>query len=130
MAEDMDDMSNEMNEPPSTGDMGTGDSEITSDDRLWAALGYPIPLIPILMLLMEDKKNRPFIRFHAIQSLLLNVAVWVVITVLSVATLGIGAICAWIIWFVVLWPAFDAFNGNYTNIPVLTDFMRNQGWAQ
>jgi uncharacterized membrane protein len=79
---------------------------------------------------MEDKKNRPFLRFHAIQSLVLNVAVWVIITILSVVTLGIGAICAWIIWFVVLWPAFDAFNGNYTNIPVLTEFMKKQGWVQ
>lgn len=124
MTEDMDNMGDETPEPEGMGPEG---SEITSDDKLWAALGYPIPLIPILVLLMEDKKNRPFLRFHAIQSLVLNVAVWVIITILSVVTLGIGAICAWIIWFVVLWPAFDAFQGNYTNIPVLTDFMRNQG---
>lgn len=130
MSEDMDDMNDEMPEPDKMGGIGPGGSDVTSDDRLWAALGYPIPLIPILVLLMEDKKNRPFLRFHAIQSLVLNVAIWVVITVLSVVTFGIGAICAWIIWFVVLWPAFDAFNGNYTNIPALTDFMRKQGWVQ
>ncbi|HEX6383228.1 MAG TPA: hypothetical protein VF177_01030 [Anaerolineae bacterium] len=124
MTEDMDNMSDETPEPEG---MGPGGSEITSDDKLWAALGYPIPLIPILVLLMEDKKGRPFLRFHAIQSLVLNVAVWAIITILSVVTLGIGAICAWILWFVVLWPAFDAFQGNYTNIPVLTDFIRNQG---
>ena len=35
--------------------------DITSDDRLWSALGYPIPLIAIIVLLMEEKKNRPFI---------------------------------------------------------------------
>ena len=51
-----------------------GSTEITSDDKLWAALGYPIALIAIIVLLMEDKKNRPFIKFHAIQSIALNVA--------------------------------------------------------
>ena len=51
-----------------------GSSDVTSDDKLWAALGYPIPIIPIIVLLMEDKKNRPFIKFHAIQSLIFNVA--------------------------------------------------------
>jgi hypothetical protein len=40
--------------------------DITSDDKLWAALGYPIPLVPIIVLLMEEKKERPFIKFHAI----------------------------------------------------------------
>lgn len=43
--------------------------DITSDDKLWAALGYPIPIIAIIALLMEEKKVRPFIKFHAVQSL-------------------------------------------------------------
>ena len=109
-------------------EMNMNADEVTSEDKLFAALGYPIPLIPIVMLLMEDKKDRRFIRYHAIQSLVLNVAVWIAITLISVVTFGIGAVCAWIIWFVVLWPAIDSFSGNYTNIPVLTDFMKNQGW--
>ena len=29
--------------------------DITPDDKLWAALGYPIPLIAIIVLLMEEK---------------------------------------------------------------------------
>ena len=38
------------------------DMGVTSDDKLWAALAYVLtPLIPIIILLMEDKKNRPFI---------------------------------------------------------------------
>jgi uncharacterized membrane protein len=103
--------------------------EITSDDKLWAALGYPIPIIAIIVLLMEEKKNRPFIKFHAVQSLLFNVAVWVVIFILSTVTLGIGAICAPLLWLVTLWPAYDSYQGNYTEIPFITNFMKNQGWA-
>src|SRR3990172_6992824 len=44
--------------------------EVTSDDKLWALLAYVLtPLVPIIILLMEDKKNRPFIRAHNAQAL-------------------------------------------------------------
>lgn len=100
---------------------------VTSDDKLWSALGYPIPLIAIIVLLMEDKKSRPFIKFHAVQSIIL----WVVLTVLMfVLTITVvGAICAPFLWFVCLWPAYDSYKGNLTEIPVITKFMKNQGWA-
>lgn len=103
--------------------------EITSDDKLWAALGYPIPLISIIVLLMDEKKNRPFIKFHAVQSLVFNVALWVLIFVLSAVTLGFGAICAPLLWLVTLWPAFESYNGKYLELPVITNFIKNQGWV-
>lgn len=103
--------------------------EITNDDKLWAALGYPIPILPIIALLMEEKKDRQFVRFHAVQSLVLNVALWVLIVIVSTVTLGIGAICAPLIWLVTLWPAYDSYQGNFTEIPVITNFIKNQGWA-
>lgn len=104
--------------------------DVTSDDKLWAALGYPIPLIAIIVLFMEDKKNRPFIKFHAIQSIAFNVVIWVLIFVASFLTLGIGAICAPVLWLVTLWPAIDSYNGKYTEIPVITNFIKNQGWTE
>jgi hypothetical protein len=33
--------------------------DVTSDDKLWAMLGYVFPVIAIVVLFMEDKKNRP-----------------------------------------------------------------------
>lgn len=34
--------------------------ESTSDDRLWTLLGYIFtPIIPIVVMLMQDKKDRP-----------------------------------------------------------------------
>lgn len=104
-------------------------SDITNDDKLWAALGYPIPLIPIIVLLMEDKKERPFIKFHAVQSLAFNIALWVIIFIISAVTLGFGAICAPVLWLITLWPAYDSYQGNYTELPVITNFIKNQGWA-
>lgn len=104
-------------------------SDVTSDDKLWAALGYPIPIVAIIALLMEEKKNRPFIRFHAVQSLVFNVAIWVVAFVLAAVTLGFGAICTPLLWLLTLWPAFDSYSGKYTEIPVITNFIKNRGWA-
>ncbi len=103
--------------------------DITSDDKLWAALGYPIPLIPIIVLLMEEKKNRPFIKFHAVQALAFNIAIWILIFIISAVTLGFGAICAPLLWLVTLWPAYDSYQGNYTELPVITNFIKNQGWV-
>lgn len=104
--------------------------EITQDDKLWAALGYPIPLISIIVLLMEEKKARPFIKFHAVQSLIFNVVLYILIFLVSLVTLGFGAICAPVLWLAVFWPAYDAYaKGNYTEIPVITNLIKNQGWA-
>jgi uncharacterized membrane protein len=103
------------------------DSEITSDDKLWAALGYPIALIALIMLLMEDKKNRPFIKFHAVQSLVLNIALFILMMILTVTV--VGAICAPLLWFVTFWPAYESYQGKYIEIPVVTNFIKNQGWV-
>jgi uncharacterized membrane protein len=103
--------------------------EITSDDKLWAALGYPIPLIPIIVLLMEDKKNRPFIKYHAVQSLTFNIAIWILVFIVGILTLTIGWVCAPFVWLITLWPAYDSYQGNHTEIPVITNFIKNQGWV-
>jgi uncharacterized membrane protein len=103
--------------------------QVSSDDKLWAALGYPIPIISIIVLLMEEKKNIPFLRFHAVQSIALNIAIWVLIILLITVTLGLAGICAPVLWLVTLWPAYDSFKGNYTEIPVITNFIKGQGWG-
>ena len=42
----------------------------TAADKLWALSAYVFtPIIPIVILLMEDKKNRPFLRAHNAQAL-------------------------------------------------------------
>jgi len=100
--------------------------DISSDDKLWAALSYPIALVGIIALLMEDKKERPFIRFHAVQSIVFNVILLVVIILLSIPTVG----CVSLLWLITFWPAFDAYQGRYTRIPVITNFILKQGWAK
>ena len=63
-------------------------SEITSDDKLWAMLSYLIPIIAVVVLFMEDKKARPYVKFSAVQSIVATV----VLTVISTITLGCGSI--------------------------------------
>lgn len=104
----------------------TTGSSITSDDKLWAALGYPIFIIALIMLFVEGKKDRPFIKFHAVQALALNIVLWVVIIILSVTV--ILAICDPFLWLVMIWPAILAYQGKYFEVPVVTKFLRDQHW--
>ncbi len=96
-------------------------SEITSDDKLWAMLSYLIPLIAVVVLFMEDKKARPYVKFSAVQS----IAATVVISIIATVTFGCGAILI----FVQLYWAYQAYQGVDIKIPFITDFIHNQGWA-
>jgi uncharacterized membrane protein len=99
-------------------------TEVTSDDRLWAALSWipfsPLwPVIAIVLLLVEGKRDRPFIKYHAILSLLTGI----VGILLSFLCVGI------IILLAMFYFAFKAYQGEMVRIPVLTDFAENQGWV-
>jgi len=96
-------------------------SDISSDDKLWAALGYVIPIIAIVVLFMEDKKNRPYIKFNAVQSLVATV----ILSILSTVTCGFGAV----LFLIMFWWAYQAYMGQDVRIPMISDFIRNQGWA-
>lgn len=96
--------------------------EVTSDDKLWALLAYLIGIIvPIIILVMEDKKNRRFLRYHAVQAL----ASQVVLTIISAVTCGFGTI----VFLVEIYFAIKAYQGAYFEIPLITDFIKKQGWV-
>jgi uncharacterized membrane protein len=112
--------------------------DVTSDDKLWAALGYPIFIIALVMLFIEGKKDRPFIKYHAVQALALNVVLWAVEIVLNIlsaalgkATFGLSSIIGCItpiLWLLLIWPAVLAYQGKYFEVPVITKFLRDQHW--
>jgi len=95
--------------------------DVTSDDKLWAMLGYVFPIIAIVVLFMEDKKNRPYVKFNAVQSLVATV----VLSILATVTFGCGSI----LFFAMFWWAYQAYQGQDVKIPMISDFIRNQGWA-
>lgn len=95
-------------------------NETTSDDRLWAALAYVFsPLVPIILLLWEEKKDRPFIRAHNVQAMILGI--------LSILT---SAFCiGLLIWLYQLFLAYKAYQGELVEVPVITNLVKGQGWA-
>lgn len=102
--------------------------DITSDDKLWALLSYIFaPLVPLIMLLMEDKKNRPFIKFHAVQSLVLGVIEFVLYAVLGWIFVGL---CLGVALFAyMIYVGVKAYQGETVVVPVVTDFIKKQGWV-
>ena len=104
-------------------------SDVTSDDKLWALLAYIFsPLVPIILMLMEDKKNRPFIKAHNAQALVLGV-----IEVVLYVALGwlffVGVCLGLALWVAMIYWGVQAYSGKMVTIPVITDFVKKQGWA-
>ena len=94
--------------------------EVTSDDKLWAALAYVFSsLVPVILMLMADKKDRPFIKAHNVQALILGI--------LSVVTYWFCL--GFLILVYQLYCAYQAYQGNTVNIPVITNIVKGQGWA-
>jgi uncharacterized protein len=104
-------------------------TDVTSDDKLWTLLAYILsPLVPIIVLLMEDKKSRPFIKAHNAQALVLGVVGWIINDVLT-PVFGLGCITSIIYLVLVIYYGVKAYQGNYVTIPVITDWCKSQGWA-
>ena len=125
--------------------MDTGKSALGLDGNVAAALGYPIGIIAIISLIME-KENR-FVKFHAIQSILLYVsllAIWIALIVISIilGVIGLAASAAgsaggalsgiigllWTLIMLVLglgaliaiiMGAVKAYGGNYYKLPII-----------
>ena len=70
--------------------MDTGKSALGLDGNLAAAIGYPIGILAIICLIME-KENR-FVKFHALQSILLHVAMMIVGIGLAIIFMIIGIV--------------------------------------
>jgi uncharacterized protein len=103
-------------------------AEPTSDEKLWVLLAYVFsPLVPIIILFLEDKKKQPFIRAHNAQALVMGLVIAVVSSVLAAVFVGI---CTGIVgWILMIYWGIQGYNGKYITIPVVTDFCKKQGWA-
>jgi hypothetical protein len=94
--------------------------EITADDRLWAALSWlPIsplyPVVAVLVLLMEEKKDRPFVRRNAVLAL----ATGAILIPISIFTLGLGAL-GYLVFF---WWAYQAYQGQDVEVPFVSEWI-------
>jgi uncharacterized membrane protein len=106
--------------------MDTGKSALGLDGNVAAALGYPIGIVAIISLIME-KENR-FVKFHALQSVLLYatfIVLWIAVIVISIilgvigiaasatgeAGSALGSIIGLLWWLVVMAVFLGAFIG-------------------
>lgn len=125
-----------------------------SDDRLIALLSYVTQLLlpvimPIIVLLSESSKKRPFQRYHAVQSLALTLVFWAIFMLASIAVgvfqlipvlgwflgwlVGLVFFCLTPMYFVagiglLLYYGLQAYKGRRFAIPGLTSFLKDQGW--
>ncbi len=107
---------------------GSFSTDVTSDDKLWALLAYVLsPIVPVIILLMEDKKNRPFLKAHNMQALVLGI-VEVVLSIVIGWTV-VGLCLPFLLWLAMIYWGIQAYQGKYVTIPVVTDFVKSQGWA-
>jgi uncharacterized membrane protein len=121
--------------PPMAGPPSPPAGDITDNDRFLAAVSYPIPLVAIVVLLVEEMRVRPFQKYHAVQALAVNVVLWVAILllgcILGAASFVIGGACGAVpalLWLVTLYWAYEAYMGKYFAMPGLTKFLQDQKW--
>lgn len=107
-----------------------GKPDMTDDDRLWALLAYVLtPLMPIVIMLLEDKKNRPFIKAHNGQALAWGIISIVGGGILSAVLPFLFGLPGLVFWLVSIYWGWQAYQGKMVEIPVVSEFVRNQGWA-
>ena len=104
------------------------DEEVSDDDKLWALLSW-IPwvgfILAIIALLVEPQKERAFVRFHAVQAIGANVIIGIASFVLGFTPL----ICITpFLGLVTIYPAIKAYQGEWLELPWLTEFCKSQGW--
>ena len=105
------------------------DDEVSSDDKLWAMLSW-IPwfgmFFAIIALLVEPHKDRAFVRYHAVQ----GIAGAVVLVIGSIVLGWVPVVQCFvpILALITIYPALKAYDGEWLEIPYLTDFCKGQGW--
>jgi uncharacterized membrane protein len=104
-------------------------STASSDDKLWATIAHLSVYVatfigPLLVLLVFGSKSK-FVRYHAIQALVVQgvaVIASVIISVISVVTCGFGSVLylpLLLMVFVPLWGAYLSWNGTWSGFPAL-----------
>jgi len=105
-------------------------TDINDDDKLWSMLSFILaPIVPIIVLLLEDKKTRPFISYNAIQALALSAVLYTISAVLT-PVVGLGCVTGVAALGYSIYLGIQAYNGETVTIPVVTDFCKKQGWIE
>ncbi len=105
---------------PPGGGMSSQDLQPQEDnDKIMAALSYVLIVIMSVVILATDMKNKPFLKYHAYQSLTLGIALFVLYVILSITVVGLCV--APLLFLVQLWYGYQAYTKGVFTIPVVTD---------
>src|SRR5215218_5502115 len=105
--------------PPGSG-MSAQDLQPQEDnDKIMAALSYILIVIMSVIILATDMKNKPFLKYHAYQSLTLGIGLFIVYIILSITVVGLCV--APLLFLVQLWYGYQAYTKGVFTIPVVTD---------
>jgi len=92
------------------------------NDKLVATLSYVFPILASLIILVTDMKNKPFLKYHAYQSLVLGIALtigWIIASVLTVVL--VGCILMPVLLVVQFYYAYLAYSRGIFTIPLITN---------
>ena len=115
---------------------------LDSNDRILAALGYPVWFVAVFVAVMEESKRKPLLKDHAVQAIGFTVAslayhfvAGIIYVCASIITFGILAFFLWVIFFVPvvigMYFGYLAYSQDgLVEIPYLTEYMTEQGWFQ
>jgi uncharacterized membrane protein len=111
-----------------TPEMSSLTPEVSSEDRLWVLLDFLLaPLLPLITLFLDDKKDKPFIKYHNVPTLILGVAEGIVVGILTL--IPIVGCFAPLIYIINIVYGVKAYKGVNTDIPVITKFSQDQKWS-
>jgi uncharacterized membrane protein len=105
---------------------------LASNSKLWALLAYVLsPVAPIVILLVEDMKNQPYLKPHTMQALVAGGAIIIITLILGVIPLigCLSPLVAIVGWIAMIYWGLQAYNGKPVTIPVVTNLVQKQGWA-
>jgi uncharacterized membrane protein len=108
-----------MYNPPPAGQPYGGLQPQEENDKILAAIAYIFTPIMSIVVLVTDMKNKPFLKYHAYQSLTVGIALIILYTVLTITFVGLClapalfvAQCYW---------AYMAYSKGTFTIPLITD---------
>jgi uncharacterized membrane protein len=97
------------------------------DENIEAALSYLLGFITGILFFVLEKDSK-FVKFHAMQSIAVFVALVVINTILTLTIVGIVllpliALLGFILWIVLM---YKAYNGEKFKLPFVGDFAEKQ----
>ena len=132
MAEEVEKMKKTAKETFGKAESFVTEKTVSSEEKLWGALTYIIGIIMPLLVLLTDKKESRFLRFHSYQSLFLSAAMVVFYIGLAIVNVIVGFIAGLLallllpLYFLpalaLLFMAWQAYQGKPYRLPVIGNF--------